>query len=65
MEQPRPTSPEGARLFAARIELAAATKSAKDAVVRDVASGTSESEAARRYGLSRMTVRAALREDIS
>lgn len=51
-------SPEGARLIQARKELAQATETAREAVRREVAAGMTESEAARRHGVSRQTVRA-------
>ena len=51
-------APEGARLTKARTELAAATDAAREAVRADIANGMTETEAARRYGVTRMTIRA-------
>jgi len=53
-----PLAPEGEALAKARDALADATAACKAAVLRDLDAGRSESKAALRYGVSRMTVRA-------
>jgi predicted transcriptional regulator len=50
--------PEGEALAVARIDLAIATELARAAAIADIAMGMSESEAAREYGVTRMTIRA-------
>ena len=54
--------PEGEKLSAARDALAEATRAAKGAAVAAMSAGMSESEAARQYGVTRMTIRAWKRE---
>lgn len=50
--------PEGEELQKAREALADATAAARAAANADMAAGMSESEAARQYGVTRMTIRA-------
>jgi transposase len=50
--------PEGEALAVARFDLAIATELARAAAIADIALGMSESEAAREYGVTRMTIRA-------
>ena len=50
--------PEGEQLAQAREALREATRAARTAANRDMAAGMSESEAARQYGVTRMTIRA-------
>lgn len=50
--------PEGERLAAAREALAEATQAARDAALAAMGAGMSESEAARQFGVTRMTIRA-------
>lgn len=50
--------PEGEELAAAREALAEATRRAQEAARASLASGMSEAEAARQYGVTRMTIRA-------
>lgn len=55
---PAPLAPEGEALLDARDALADATRAAKEAALAALAAGMSESEASRRYGVTRMTIRA-------
>lgn len=50
--------PEGEQLAEARKELAQATRQAQEAARASLAAGMSEVEAARQYGVTRMTIRA-------
>lgn len=50
--------PEGERLAQAREALAEATRAARTAAIAQVAAGMPESESARQYGVTRMTIRA-------
>lgn len=50
--------PEGEQLAAAREALQEATRAARAAAIAAMAAGMSESEAARQYGVTRMTIRA-------
>lgn len=49
---------EGEELAAAREALAVATRRAQEAARASLASGMTEAEAARQYGVTRMTIRA-------
>lgn len=51
-------TPEGEQLAAAREALQEATRAARTAALAAMAAGMSESEAARQYGVTRMTIRA-------
>ena len=53
-----PIAPEGEALLDARDALADATSACKAAALAALAAGMSESEAARRYCVTRMTIRA-------
>lgn len=50
--------PEGEQLAAAREALHEATRAARTAAIAAMGAGMSESEAARQYGVTRMTIRA-------
>jgi len=50
--------PEGEELAAAREALAEATRRAQTAARASLAAGMTEAEAARQYGVTRMTIRA-------
>lgn len=50
--------PEGEKLAEAREALQEATQAARTAAIAAMAAGMSESEAARQYGVTRMTIRA-------
>lgn len=50
--------PEGEALAVARFDLAIATEIARAAALTSLALGMSEAEAARQYGVTRMTIRA-------
>lgn len=54
--------PEGEELAAAREALAEATRAARLAALASMDAGMTESEAARQYGVTRMTIRAWKRE---
>lgn len=51
-------APEGERLAQAREALREATQAARTAAIAAMVAGMSESEAARQYGVTRMTIRA-------
>lgn len=50
--------PEGEQLAQAREALQEATRAARTAAIAAMGAGMSESEAARQYGVTRMTIRA-------
>lgn len=58
MQQDEFMKPEGERLKAARDALQEATNAARIAAVSAMRGGMTESEAARQYGVTRMTIRA-------
>jgi predicted transcriptional regulator len=63
MTEATPPTPEGAELIHAREELAKATAIARAAALEAIAGGMSEVQAARQYGVTRMTIRAWRKED--
>lgn len=56
-------TPEGEALAREREALAEATRLARAAALADLAGGATEAETARRYGVTRMTIRAWRKEE--